>query len=168
LACYYGKPPQTARTTGRGVDKMNKNELIVDRNLSVRIQELYQYPTYSGLLEGLPHDKYNQRIIEGAKEDAMRVMKLSAIHLINPIQTPIPYEGKYPFGTPMSLPSMCCMANLIYKGNSLKNPKNTEDWFFAGLTVIWFQDGFAFPIASDILTQIKDIPFRKLCVETEF
>lgn len=148
---------------------MNKNKLIVDRNLVVSIEGFYQFPTYVGLIEGLPHDRLNQMIIEQAKRRAEHIFQQKALHLITPTQTPIEYKGEYGFGVPMSLPSACCISNLTHFGSGgLKNKNNEEDWFISTLIVIWFQDDFAFPIASDILTQIKDIPFRKLCVETEF
>jgi hypothetical protein len=80
--------------------------------------------------------------------------------LIEPIQTPIEYEGKYAFGDPASLPPIACIVDLWYYSAFRDETKD-----FSSLGLIWFQDDYAFPMEEQILEKIKQIPFSKICGE---
>lgn len=134
--------------------------LIIEGDKKVSIKSLNQRLTYGGLLEGLPTTKMNNRIIEGLKTEGKGHSGFEAFYIIEPEQTPIPYEGKYPFGEPASLPAVICIADLRY-GSACRDMKKN----FSTLRLIWFQCSYAFPIADEIVEKIKLIPFSKICEE---
>ena len=80
------------------------SKLIIESDKEVTIKGIKQWHTYDGLLEGLPTTRMNTRILEDAKEDAKKFCGFNEIYLIEPVQRPIEYAGKYPFGDPASLP----------------------------------------------------------------
>lgn len=138
------------------------NTVIVDGDLEVRLTSIYQgYST--NLIEGLPFKRVNDNAIAQALDEAKRWSNCPVIHLIEPIITPIPWKGNYPFGTPERLPHIKCIANLHYFTAIRDKSKDGAD-----ITVVWFQDEFAFPIQEDILEKFKKIPFREICWEYEY
>jgi len=136
------------------------NTLIIDGNLVVYIKRIMQTQTYDGLLEGLPTTRMNSRILSEVMEETKRFCGLTEVHLVEPVQTEIPYEGKYPFGSPAALPGIICIVQL-HCYDTFKDKKMN----YSALGLAWFQQHFAFPIEQEILDKIKDIPFRKLCGE---
>jgi hypothetical protein len=56
-------------------------------------------------------------------------------------------------GLPEQLPSVTCVARYV-------------GWR-AGLTIVWFQDEFAFPMAPDVLDHLEGIDFPTLAVTVE-
>lgn len=141
---------------------MNGN-LIIEGDKEVRIKRISQSYTYGGLLEGLPTTRMNDYILASVKEEAKKFCGLDEIYLIEPQQTPIPYDGKYPFGTPMSLPSVICIIKIWYYTTFRDKEKD-----FSCLGIIWFQNDYAFPIDEEIVEKIKEIPFSKICGEFQY
>lgn len=139
------------------------NTLIIDSDLEVTIKRIRQTHTYEGLLEGLPTTRMNSQILSEVMEETKRFCGLTEMHLVEPVQTEIPFEGKYPFGSPAALPGIICIAQL-HCYDTFKNSKKN----YSALGLAWFQKDFAFPIDQEILDKIKDIPFRKLCGEFEY
>ncbi|MGV7106843.1 hypothetical protein [Flavobacterium sp. U410] len=139
------------------------SKLIIETNKEVTIKRIKQWYTYYGLLEGLPTDKMNERIINRTKKEAKEFSGLDEIYLIEPKQTLIDYDGKYPFGNPVSLPGITCIAEL-WHNDVFRN----TDKMFSSLCLIWFQEDYAFPIEKDILDKIKEIPFSKICGEFDY
>jgi hypothetical protein len=135
-------------------------ELIVEGDKQVTIKRIKQWHIYDGLLEGLPTTRMNNRILADVKEDAKKFCGLDEIYLIEPQQTPIPYDGKYPFGEPASLPSVACIIELWHYTTFRDDKKD-----FSSLGIIWFQNDYAFPIDEEIIEKIKQIPFSKICGE---
>ncbi len=136
------------------------NTLIIEGDKEVSIEFLNQRLTYGGLLEGLPTTKSNMRKIESLKIEGRGYSGDGAVYVIEPLQTPIPYEGEYPFGDPASLPEVVCIAELRYNGASRNKNKD-----FSTLTLIWFQNDYAFPIDNEIIEKIKLVPFSKISDE---
>ena len=136
------------------------SKLIIEGDQEVTIKSIKQWHTYSGLLEGMPTTKMNSQILSGVKEDAKKFCGFKEIYVIEPEQTPILFEGKYPFGDPASLPGVACIAEIWHY---LPFRDETKD--FSALGLVWFQNDYAFPIDNDILEKIKSIPFSKTCGE---
>ncbi|KOY85240.1 hypothetical protein AD998_02895 [bacterium 336/3] len=139
------------------------NHLIIDYDLEVRIRSIQQKYTYEGLLEGLPTKEMNKNRIQRFKQEAERFCGMSHIHLIEPIETPIHYNGTYPFGEPAQLPSIICIMEVGYYKAFRDMEKD-----YSRLGIIFFQNDFAFPIDSEILEKIKQIPYRQICGEFEY
>ena len=140
-------------------------DIIVDGDKSVTIKRLNQWLTYDGLLEGLPTTKLNARILDGIMEVAKRAFQSKEVYLINPAQTPLEYEGRYPFGDPAQLPRIVCMAELWYYKAVGQSMINMD---YSALTVVWLQDEFAFPINMKIVEQFKSLPWSKIAIDFEY
>ncbi|MBS1635182.1 MAG: hypothetical protein JST26_04610 [Bacteroidetes bacterium] len=132
------------------------NELTIEKNKQVLITGLYQWRTYGGLIDGIPHNKMNDRILKELPNRAKKLCTDIPVYIIEPKQTPIPYDGKYPFGVPMSMPSVICVAEL-----SSGQPVRDMDMHGSQLIVAWFQDQYALPIDHAILDKIKEIHWSK-------
>jgi hypothetical protein len=59
------------------------------------------------------------------------------------------------------LPRITCNARL-------HDSSHNENADYAALTVVWFQEEFAFPIQAEVLEQMKQIPFSKLAEKLDF
>lgn len=125
---------------------------------TVKIESLYQYHTYAELIEGIPTDKLNQRILDKLPSKALGFTYTDKSYLIEPIQKEIEYEGNYPFGKPMELPPIVCIMGLkSYNGSTKENGDYSE------LTLVWFQEEFCFPIDSKIKQKISEIDWSLYC-----
>jgi hypothetical protein len=113
--------------------KLKKMELEF-KDKTVKVTSLYQWSTYEGLIEGLPTDKMNERILNSIHEKATVLTHIENFLLIKPKQTPIDIKKKYPFGEPMSLPGITCIVGLKYHGTSNPNVGGISE-----LTLIWDQ-----------------------------
>ena len=142
---------------------MKNTHVIIDRDLQVIIVEIKQFLTYGNLLEGIPNLRHNKIIIERTISEAKELFHLQKVHLIEPVLTPIEYQGRYPFGKTESLPRITCLAELKCS-LAFKN----KDMDFSGLGLVWFQDDYAFPIEKNINDTIKKIPYRKICEEFSY
>lgn len=163
IAALKNDDVENHRTFKNSHQRPGGNKLIIDTDKEVTIDELLQRHVYSGLLEGMPTTKMNRQIVADAKAEAKKFCGIEEIYLIEPKQTPIPYEGKYPFGEPSALPPIMCMAKLLYHGVFRNAEKD-----YAALALVWFQEDFAFRIADEILENVKQIPFSKICGEFRF
>lgn len=140
--------------------KMNNRKIIIEGNKEAYIERIMQWPTYAGLLEGLPTIETNQWHMESAVAEAKKICYQDEIYLIEPEQTLIPYDRKYPPGTPASIPGITCIAKIEYDSSF-----RDENMDYSSLGIVWFQSDYAFPIDENILQKIKEIPFGKLCHE---
>lgn len=121
----------------------------------VRIDALLQTRTYSGLVEGIPTREMNDRIIESALLAARRWRHAEKPLLLPSEETPIilPSGATYAFGTPVSLPQVQCTAYLVAMDGR------------SALTVVWFQNDFALPLASNVEKQMRAIDWDKVAEE---
>jgi hypothetical protein len=132
---------------------MSKRPVIqLGSGREIHLSSLNQSWTYEGLLEGLPTREMNRRRIEGvvAEERA----KSHGVWVVPPYETPIPYDGRYPFGEPARLPYVQCIAEFRSPGGDLVTDSR--------LTIVWFQEEFALPIDATILEQIRRIDWSEL------
>lgn len=134
-----------------------KNGIIVENDKAVSISALHQWPTYGGLLEGIPTDRVNARILERLSGEIKRHCGNKSSYILQPEQTPIAYEGHYPFGTPMALPAMICVADLVYS-----QPVRDPDQHGSQLAVAWFQEEYAFPIDEEIMHRFRELKWSAL------
>lgn len=142
--------------------QLNK-KIIIDQDLEVIIVEIKQYHTYRNLLEGIPNTRLNKIIVDRTIKEAKELFDLQNIHLIDPILTPIKYDGNYPFGRTESLPEITCMVEL--KCHSAFKSENMD---YSGLGLVWFQENYVFPIEKTITEYIETIPYRKECEEFSY
>lgn len=118
----------------------------------VKVTSLYQWHTYTGLIEGVPTDNMNKKILETIHKRATSLTDIKNYYLIEPPQTPIDIGRAYPFGKPMRLPSITCAVGLKYHGTS-----NAAIGGTSHLTLICFQETFALPFEPTILKEISTL-----------
>ncbi len=127
------------------------------------MRSLHQWPTYGGLLEGLPTDRMNENILKRVVEEARKHTYNDAVYIIQPEQTPIPYDKKYPFGTPMQMPAITCIASF-----TSHQPAYNQEKDGSALTIVWYQEEYAFPVSQAILEQFRKIPWSTLAKDFDY
>jgi hypothetical protein len=140
-----------------------KTSLTIENGKKAYLDSLHQWRTYGGLLEGIPTDKMNANILERVLVEAKHHTYTSAIFVIKPEQVPIPYDGKYPFGNPMQMPATTCVASLTCLDTARNHSMDGS-----ALTIVWYQENFAFPIEEAILESIKQITWSQLAEDFEY
>ena len=106
-------------------------------------------------MEGLPTVEMNRRIIEAGLAEAQQ-LRGDKPFLVKPTETPIDHPRSYPFGTPARIPSIRCIGR--WRGQ-FESRGDLDGW--AELTVLWFQEQFAIPIAENIVSQIQALDWNR-------
>jgi hypothetical protein len=142
------------------------NTVVAGASIPVTIQliTLNQSLTYRGLLEGVPHEKLNQRIIEAAVQDAKKVFGASEPFLIQPKQTPLDIGREYPFGKPATIPGVRCIGYFL----CLSATPQGQAGDYSSMTFVWFQKQFAMPIDPEVLDQIRAVDWLALATNLEW
>lgn len=128
---------------------------------SIRLRKLNQHEIYAGLLEGLPTRRMNADIIQRLVQNEGQRLG-AAPYVVPPIEKPITYPKKYPFGEPASLPPIACVATF----DSL-DPARDKQKDYSSLVIIWFQQDYAFPIEPDVFEHIRKIDWTRLASDYE-
>ena len=128
------------------------NFLINTNDIQVEITKIYQMKTYDSLIEGIADKEFNDDLLIDIKQRAKRVLYHDAIYIIDPR---IQDQDDFPTYT-------IILEFMVFK------PFKDLDKDYSALTVICFQEEFAFPISSKNLYHIKEIPFELLCNEYNY
>jgi hypothetical protein len=135
---------------------------VTGRELELR--ELTQLLTYSGLLEGLPTRKRNQKYLEHIVAK-YRTAQHPPVFLLTPIETAIELDPgeTNPFGDPARLARITCV------GLFRSKPVGGADPIFnrSELRVIWLQNEFALPIEPSILDELSKLDWDSLAANFE-
>lgn len=129
----------------------------------VSLRSLNQWSVYADLLEGLPTRERNDALIQ-------RLLKEEQAHsghaplLIVPHQEPISISRRYPFGEPAKLPPVVCVARL--HSPEPTTPGSSKD--LSRLTVIWFQNRYAFPISAVAEDALRNIDWAGLAEDDQY
>lgn len=134
----------------------NRNEFRLLTGRLIRLTAIHQWGTYSGLLEGIPTKELNQRHIRYTIDEA-RTHHHFEPYLIQPVESPIEYGGKYRFGTPASIPDITCIGVF-----NCFDPARDKSMDGSTLPVVWFQPDFAFPIDEVVQQQIIAMDWETL------
>lgn len=126
--------------------------LIKINGVEVEITKIYQMKTYDSLIEGTANKELNDDILEDIKQRAKRVFYRSSYYVMDPRENPND-----------DFPHYCIILELMVF-NTFQDP----DKDYSALTVICFQDEFAFPINEENLIHLQQIPFGLLCNEYKF
>lgn len=131
----------------REFEEPRRGALLLDCRTTIRLTDLKQSLTYSGLLEGYPNNSLNQSIIDGVQS---RLKKKSGWepYLVPPVEREVPKRSIAKERPWMELPRIQCTAWFESK---------TLGEFGSRLAVIWFQDAFAFPIDPEVASRIRAI-----------
>ncbi|MBC7768697.1 MAG: hypothetical protein H7124_07910 [Phycisphaerales bacterium] len=144
---------------------MSNREIRLNSGRDVRLWELRQKATYEGLLEGLPTTRLNNIYLDRLIAEHQKTDPAKSCYLLAPQELPIelPPGETYPFGAPAKLPSVTCTGRF----RSMKSARDVS-LDYSELVVIWLQDEFAMPIASDVVEQIKALDWEKLAGDFEY
>jgi len=143
-----------------------KCELRLDSGRSASLKRLHQAPTYAGVFMGTPTKKDNESIIGYTIKHATESYSIGKPHLIEPVrrdffiepgdQDPV-VEGER---VPEWLPLVECIAN-FQSGPILDSMQASL------LTVIWYQDEFAMPVAPAVQDVLKSLNWESLATDVE-
>ncbi|WP_166382438.1 hypothetical protein [Polaribacter sp. 11A2H] len=126
--------------------KGKNKRLIVEEDKEVIISLFYQKKTYSGVSSEKPNKQINENILNQVKGWG------SGTYLIEPPKIKLPFFKIYK----RVLPSVMCRVDVSYDGW-------IEDCDSSSLSIVWFQDDYAYPIEKNIIEKIKKIPYSKVC-----
>jgi hypothetical protein len=136
---------------------------------NVRLDRLCQETTYSGALEGFPDAHSNdwvlKRILGKAQDLCLDGAKP---HLIAPVRrdffsTPGDKAAHSGNRIPEYLPMVFCIARLIAVA-----PVRDRTRHASMLTVVWFQDEFAFPILEPASLQLRNLNWVELASDFDW
>lgn len=119
----------------------------------ISLARLYQYHTYAGLLAGLPDEAMNRRRIHEAVEYAQEKLGFAGFPRLIPPQVETKAFPARPHRGPRTayyLPSTTCIGEFLSSA-----PARDADMPYSALTLIWYQDDFALPIAEGALAEIR-------------
>jgi hypothetical protein len=138
----------------------------LDSGQEIHLDCLFQYPTYGGMLEGLPTRRKNARLVQRALEYAAeKLWDGGTPHLLVPRETkldisrerwPIPHEDC----EPVRIPPVTCLATFA----SLTWARD-PDADCSSLRVVWFQDAFGPPADREVLRQLRAIDWPALATD---
>ncbi len=140
-------------------------EIVLTSGREIGLISLNQSFTYHGQLEGAPTAHWNQAIIDNAVQVERNRQRGRDPYLIPPVQTLIDSPVPTPFGKPMRLPGILCVASYI-SHLPAHNPSDPI-LYYSQLSVIWFQEDFAFPIEGFVLEALRGIDWEKLAYDVE-
>lgn len=130
------------------------------------LNELRQFRTYEGLLEGLPSRDYNSRLIENAIDHARSAWPWHGEpHVIPPIEREIENSSNFMAkpGPKGLLPDICCIARF-----SSNSPARDPNCHCSRLTVVWWQDKFALPIDPLIKAYLMTMDWDSLAIDGKY
>ncbi|MBC6456596.1 hypothetical protein [Actinomadura sp. HBU206391] len=135
----------------------------LNSNRSIQLTSLEVFPTYGGLLAGYPSARINDRLLARLArplEDGS-----PPVHVITPPRShPGTRSERPPLGPEERLPAVYC------RGHFQASPidKKRDDGFLDSfLTVVWFQDDLAAPIADFVTAAVADLAWEGLAKDYE-
>ena len=128
------------------------HNIILLNNIEVEITKIYQMKTYDSLIEGTAYKDLNDDVLVDIKLQAKRIFYRSSYYVMDPRVTE---DDDFP-------PYTIILELMVFK------PFKDLDKDYSALTVICFQDEFAFPINEENLIHLGQIPFGLLCNEYKF
>ena len=139
-------------------------KITLNTGRELRLTSLYQWAS-SEIIEGLPTDKLNTQFIRSNMARAKKLCPGVTPYLIEPVQTPLEYEGEYPFGIPMALPSIICVAQ--FESSALNQNEDAALYYSTGV-IVWYQNKNALPLDPEIEAHIKQIDWGEIAKDYEW
>jgi len=137
----------------------------------VTLVALHQEMTYRGLVAGLPRRELNDGCIRSAIQDARRLCLPGASPVLIPParrdyhRRPGDMDKRSAVsGEPVEfLPSITCTGVFDDALPAHDGNKN-----YSELTVVWYQDRYAFPIDKTVVVQIRALDWKKLATDGDY
>ena len=143
-------------------------------NRIIWLTRLRQWPTYYGMLAGIPYRENNNnkiaRIVADAQTECLEGL---TVCLIPPVATPESYRAmpasylakcgitagqhaeQWRARHYESLPAIVCIGH--FDSGELDKPGSEP---FSSMVIVWFQNEFAMPIDASVLTQIERLDWN--------
>ena len=146
-------------------------KLTLTSGRSVTLVTMHQAMTYRGLVEGVPMRALNDGCIRDALQEARRLCLPGASPvLITPARRdyhrrPGDMDGRSAVsGEPVEfLPAITCIGVF---DDALAAQDGGKD--HSELTVVWYQDHYAFPIDKTVVSQIRALDWKKLATDGDY
>ena len=116
--------------------------IIVINNVEVEVSKIFQMKTYDSLIEGTADKKLNDDILATIKQQAKRIYNRDSFYVMDPRENDDDYFPQY---------------TIILELMALNDLGD-----YSPLTVIFFQDKYAFPITGENIESLKEIPIGLL------
>jgi hypothetical protein len=144
----------------------SRPEIRLDSGIEIRLDCLFQYRTYGGLLDGLPTRKLNAKLIHRALEYAAEKLWMGGTpHLLAPpeVAMGIPKDEWFDRDDayePVTIPPVACLGTF-----ESMTPARDADADCSSLRVVWFQDEFGPPVDRGVLLQFRALDWRALATD---
>lgn len=147
---------------------LNKSMIILNSGRIIYLEELFQYYTYRGLLEGAPNKKLNSYLIEQSFKYAKEKLLFNVEPILIPPQiTSIDLSSDKMYfrredfeNEAEEMPKIVCLSSW-----NCYSPAQHKDYEGSFLKIIWFQNNFALPIDNLVAKQIKSIDWDKYAID---
>ena len=137
--------------------------LASGRDLELTALEIHA--TYSGMLEGYPCALVNDQLLAGLARRRESPYWTPPVHVIEPPRRyPEPESAPGHFGPVELLPAVYCRAGL--RGSRIDEELD-EILYESYLTVVWFQEDLAQPVAAFVSAALSDLAWDQLAQDSE-
>lgn len=136
----------------------------LDSGRGIQLTSLEIFSTYGGLLVGHPCARVNDRLLARLAVREPDGGSLP-VHVVTPPRRyPEGASGRPPLGPVEELPSVYCRAD--FRSRCLD--EELDDGFReSGLTVVWFQDDLASPVADFVTAGVAGLVWEELAEDYE-
>lgn len=130
-------------------DPVDRTTFRLHSGRTIELIAIEQFPTYEGLLAGVPTRRMNQKKMDRLVARYLDPGRYGVPLLLEPEQRPAGDSASTEAGdAAAALPPVTCVARFMSSGLS-----GTGD-IWSMLRLVWFQDHFAFPIHERVRRQI--------------
>ena len=128
-------------------------EVGLDAARKVHLYRLYQTRSYEGATFGGTDRSTDKAIIEKAFAFARQRLRFRGI------PTLVPVSAARDAADPRAqrLPDILCIGEFLWA-----RPVHDRSHMYSSATLVWFQDGFAPPIAEPVLAEMREIDWRRI------
>ena len=146
-------------------------KVVLHSGRSVTLVTIHQKMTYRGLVEGTPRRQLNDDAIRDTIQEARKLCLPGA----SPVLVPPPRRDYHRrpgdmdkrsevTGEPVEfLPSITCIGVFDDAVPACDTDKDHSE-----LTVVWYQDRYAFPIDPAVILQIRALDWEKLATDGDY
>lgn len=127
----------------------------------IHLDQIFQYHTYSGLLEGQPDPELNGKLIARAVEYcSSRLFSPTRPFVVPPPRISL---GSHNGKSEERIPYIACLGHFTSYAPA-RDPHHDG----SSLSVVWFQEHYAPPIDAVTLDQLKAVNWRDLAEDWSF
>lgn len=138
--------------------------IVLTSGRDVELTQLEVFSTYSGMLEGYPSARMNDRLLTRLATRPSSEYWTAPVHVISPPRRRLePTLQHEPFGPTEMLPAVYCRAHFRSHPVDELDPVLNRSY----LTVVWFQDELVAPVPEFVTAAVADLSWQELAEDTE-